>query len=161
MPPLSCVESGFHPLLFQESLSGASTATTTAADLPSGCDSFTWDVRHELTTLQPPASPISVSTSADNVMRIWLDTHYKARLYPQTEVTFAAAPGKPMLDADGSAGLLTFQVPRDGRYRAAITSRHSISLMVTRSFPAWISRDTAPARCCTRLSSLTFAPGVI
>jgi len=105
------------------------TTTTTAADLPPGCEAFTWDVTRELTALQTPATPIAVGTGADNVVRIELETHYKARLHPQSEVAFAATPGKPMLDDDAFAGLLTFQVPTDGRYRAAITSGHWIDMV--------------------------------
>jgi len=105
------------------------TTTVTAADLPPGCETFTWDVTSELTTLQTPATPITVGTGAGNVVRIELDKHYKARLNPQSDVTFAATPGKPMLDDDAFAGMLTFQVPANGRYRAAITSGHWIDMV--------------------------------
>jgi len=107
----------------------ALTTTTTAADLPPGCETFTWDVTRELTALQTPATPISAGTGGSNVVRIELGTHYKARLNPQSDVTFAATPGKPMLDDDAFAGMLTFQVPADGRYRAAITSGHWIDMV--------------------------------
>jgi len=107
----------------------ALTSIATAADLPPGCETFTWDVTRELTTLQTPATAIAAGTGADNVVRIELDTHYKARLSPQSDVTFAAPPGKPMLDDDALAGMLTFQVPASGRYRAAITSGHWIDMV--------------------------------
>jgi len=102
----------------------AVSTTSAAADLPPGCETFTWDVSRELTALQTPATSISAGTGADNVVRIDLETHYKAQLHPQSHVSFAAPPGKPMLDDDAFAGMLTFQVPKDGRYRAAITSGH-------------------------------------
>jgi len=104
-------------------------SAASASDLPPGCDTFTWDVKRELTALQTPAAPISAGTGADNIVRIELGKHYRARLSPQVEVTFAATPGKPMLDDDAFAGMLTFQVPRDGRYRAAITSGHWIDMV--------------------------------
>jgi len=107
----------------------ALSASAAAADLPPGCETFTWDVSRELAALQTPATSISAGTGAGNVVRINLDAHYKARLSPQSEVTFAAAPGKPMLDDDAFAGLLTFQVPANGRYRAAITSGHWIDMV--------------------------------
>jgi len=107
----------------------ALTASVAATDLPPGCETFTWDVSRELTALQTPATSINAGTGGDNVVRIDLGTHYKARLSAQSEVTFAATPGKPMLDDDAFAGLLTFQVPTDGRYRAAITSGHWIDMV--------------------------------
>jgi len=117
------------PRLTLSTLLFALTASATAADLPPGCETFTWDVTRELTALQTPATAISAGTGAGNVVRIELNAHYKARLHPQSEVTFAATPGKPMLDDDAFAGLLTFQVPADGRYRAAITSGHWIDMV--------------------------------
>jgi len=105
------------------------SAAGTAADLLPGCDGFTWDVSRELTTLQTPATSIVAGRGAGDMVRVELETHYQVRLHPQSEVTFAATPGKPMLDDDAFAGLLTFQVPRDGRYRAAMTSGHWIDMV--------------------------------
>jgi len=104
-------------------------AAAPAAELPPGCDTFTWDVSHELAALQTPSIPIEARTGPDQITRIELGKRYQTRLHPQADVTLAARPGKPMLDDDARAGLLTFQVPHDGRYRAAITSGHWIDMV--------------------------------
>jgi len=104
---------------------GAAAAT----EVPPGCDTFTWDVSREFAVLQTPSTGITAGSGPDDVVRIELDTRYQTRLLPRSEVTFAARPGKPMLDEDARSGLLTFQVPADGRYRAAITSGHWIDMV--------------------------------
>jgi len=100
-----------------------------ATELPPGCDTFTWDVSRELSALQTPSITIDAGTGPDKITRIELGKRYQARLHPQGSVTLAARPGKPMLDDDAKAGMLTFQVPRDGHYRAAITSGHWIDMV--------------------------------
>jgi len=110
-------------------LGTASSAAVAAADFPPGCDTFSWDVARELAALQTPSTGITAGSGPDDVVRIELDTHYQVRLPAQSALTFAARPGKPMLDEDAYAGLLTFQVPGDGRYRVAITSGHWIDLV--------------------------------
>jgi len=104
-------------------------AATPAAALPPGCDTFTWNVSRELAALQTPPTPIDAGTGPDTITRIEPNTRYNARLHPQASVTLAAHPGKPMLDDDARAGMLTFQVPHDGHYRASITSGHWIDMV--------------------------------
>lgn len=97
---------------------------------PSGCDTFTWDVSRELTLLA--GEPVAIGSGvgrADSIVRIATETLYRTTLSPQAQVTLAAQPGKPMLDDGAFAGLLTFQVPTDGRYRVAITSGHWIDIV--------------------------------
>jgi len=118
-----------HLFRFAPTLLLCALATAPAAELPPGCDTFTWDVTRELTALQTPSTPVDAGTGADNITRIELGKRYQARLHPQASVTLAARPGKPMLDDDARAGMLTFQVPRDGHYRAAITSGHWIDMV--------------------------------
>jgi len=100
-----------------------------ATEIPPGCDTFTWDVSRELAALQTPSIEITAGRGVDDIVRIDLDTRYQVHLVAQFEVTFAARPGKPMLDGDARSGLLTFQVPADGHYRAAITSGHWIDMV--------------------------------
>ncbi len=97
---------------------------------PGGCDGFAWDMSRELTVLS--GDPVAIGSGdgrADNIVRIAPETLYRTRLSPQAQVTLAAQPGKPMLDDDAFAGLLTFQVPGDGRYRVSITSGHWIDVV--------------------------------
>jgi len=114
-------------IIFSLLLCGLGTAT--AAEPPPGCETFTWDVSRELAVLQTPSTAIEAGTNPDHITRIELGKRYQARLHPQAEVTLAARPGKPMLDDGAKAGMLTFQVPHDGRYRAAITSGHWIDMV--------------------------------
>ncbi len=98
--------------------------------LPTGCDTFSWDVSRELAALSGTPEPVSAGAGGvDGGPRIALETLYQVRLLPQAEVTLAARPGKPMLDDDARAGLLMFQVPADGRYRVSITTGHWIDVV--------------------------------
>lgn len=98
--------------------------------LPPGCDTFTWDVGRELAALRRPAVASVAGTDGNaGDVRIGLDTRYDVRLHPQSEVTLAARPDKPMLEDAATAGVLTFAVPEDGRYRVAITTGHWIDVV--------------------------------
>ncbi|KLJ00396.1 hypothetical protein WQ56_09490 [Luteimonas sp. FCS-9] len=100
-----------------------------AAALPAGCDTFHWDVAQELSLLQTPPAAVVAGTGGEATTRIEPGTFYRAALHPQAEVALAAPPGKPMLDDDAMAGLLTFRVPADGRYRVSITTGHWIDVV--------------------------------
>ncbi len=106
----------------------AAAADPPAAPLPAGCDTFTWNVAAELAALATPPVAI-VAGDGSAAARIEPGTRYDARLHPQAGVTLAARPGKPMLDDGAQAGLLTFQVPVDGRYRVSITTGHWIDVV--------------------------------
>lgn len=98
--------------------------------LPESCRTFTWDVSKELAALQTTSNAIVASDGmSSSLIRIEPGTFYKAALHPQSAVTLASRPGKPMLDDDAMAGLLTFQVPADGRYRVSITTGHWIDVV--------------------------------
>lgn len=104
--------------------------SSSAPTLPAECRTFTWDVANELALLATQPSPIHASAGgAETPANIALGTFYRVTLKPQAAVTLAAKPGKPTLEDDASAGLLTFRVPADGRYRVAITSRHWIDVV--------------------------------
>jgi len=120
--------SAFARLILSALLSAFST-TGAATEFPPGCESFTWNVSRELTIAQTPATSITAGADAGDPARIELDTHYRVRLHRQAEVTFTATPGRTVQDGEAFAGLLTFQVPGDGHYRVAITSRHWIDIV--------------------------------
>lgn len=103
-------------------------ADDAASPRPAGCDSFTWDVARELALLQTDATRLAGGNGRE-VVRIVPGHLYRVTLHPQADVDLAARPGKPMLDDDAMAGLLTFQVPVDGRYRVAITTGHWIDVV--------------------------------
>ncbi|MCD9027474.1 hypothetical protein LDO26_04500 [Luteimonas sp. BDR2-5] len=108
----------------------ASAGEPVVSPPPAGCDTFSWDVARELAALA--AVPVAITAGGggpDGVVRIETETLYGARLLPQRDVALAARPGKPMLDDDAHAGLLTFRVPADGRYRVSITTGHWIDVV--------------------------------
>ena len=117
------------PVLFVASAPVAGEVPVAANALPPGCDTFTWDVSTELAALQGPSTPIDAGRGGDDVVRIDIGTRYDARLHPQAGVRLASRPGKPMLDDGAMAGLLTFGVPADGRYRVSITTGHWIDVV--------------------------------
>ena len=94
-----------------------------------GCDSFTWDVSHELDVLGKPAKPVTASTDGKKPTHVELDQHYSVKLAPQDSVKFAAKPSKPMLADGAHAGVLSFHAPKAGRYRVSITTGHWLDLI--------------------------------
>ncbi len=108
----------------------AADAPAAADALPPECGTFAWDVSNELAVLQSPSTAGVAGTGGDaGAVRIGLGTRYDMRLHPQSEVTLAARPAKPMLDDGAMAGLLAFTVPADGRYRVSITTGHWIDVV--------------------------------
>src|SRR5690349_20253721 len=55
-----------------------------------GCDSFTWDVSHELDVLAKPAKAVAAGADGKKPVRLELDQHYSVKLLPQSTVKFAA-----------------------------------------------------------------------
>jgi hypothetical protein len=94
-----------------------------------GCDSFSWDVSHELDVLGKPAKPLAAGTDGKKPVHLDLDQHYAVKLAPQSTVKFALKPGKPMLDDGAQAGIFSFHTPKAGKYRVSITSGHWLDLV--------------------------------
>ncbi|MCP5471063.1 MAG: hypothetical protein R3E75_05575 [Steroidobacteraceae bacterium] len=92
------------------------------------CSTFTWDVAQELKLLATPATEITAGDGTSET-RIEPGVMYRAKLRPQAQVKLASRPGKPMLNDDAMAGLLTFKVPTDGRYYVSITTGHWIDVV--------------------------------
>jgi hypothetical protein len=102
-----------------------------------GCDAFKWDVSHELAVLTQPAKPLAAAREAKSPVRAELDAHYAVKLAPQGSVRFAAKPGKA--DEGAHGGLLTFHVPKPGRYRVSLTTGHWIDVLDGKNMV--VSRD--------------------
>lgn len=108
----------------------ALAAEPPTAALPAGCYTFSWDVSRELAALSsPPTAIVAGDGTAGHIARVVPGTLYRAQLHPQAGVTLAARPGKPMLEDDAQAGLLTFRVPADGHYRVSISTGHWIDVV--------------------------------
>jgi hypothetical protein len=94
-----------------------------------GCDSFTWDVSHELDVLGKPAKSLAASTDGKKPARLELDQHYAVKLAPQGTVKFTIKPGKPQLDDGVQGGVLSFHTPKAGKYRVSISTSHWLDLV--------------------------------
>ena len=94
-----------------------------------GCDSFTWDVSHELEVLGKPAKSVNAGTDGKKPVHLDLDQHYAVKLAPQGTVKFAVKPGKPMLDDGAQAGIFSFHTPAAGKYRVSITTGHWLDVL--------------------------------
>jgi hypothetical protein len=94
-----------------------------------GCDSFTWDVSHELGVLDKPAKSVAAGLDGRKPVHLDLDQHYTVKLAPPGTVKFAVKPGKPMLDDGARAGIFSFHTPKAGKYRVSITTGHWLDLL--------------------------------
>ncbi len=94
-----------------------------------GCDSFTWDVSHELDVLGTPAKSVTAATDGKKPVPLELDQHYSVTLAPQGAVKFAVKPAKASPDGGAYAGVLSFHTPKAGRYRVSITTSHWLDLI--------------------------------
>jgi len=87
-----------------------------------GCDSFTWDVSHELDVLGKPAKAITAGTDSRKPAHLDLDQHYTAKLAPQGSVKFAIKPAKAQADDGAQGGVFSFHTPKAGKYRVSVTT---------------------------------------
>jgi hypothetical protein len=94
-----------------------------------GCESFTWDVSHELDLLGKPAKAIAAGTDGKKPVHLDLDQHYTVKLAPQGSVKFAIKPGKPQPDDGAQGGVFSFHTPKAGKYRVSITTGHWLDLV--------------------------------
>lgn len=94
-----------------------------------GCDSFTWDVSHELDVLGKPAKAVVAGTDGKKPVHLDFDQHYSVKLAPQDTVKFAAKPGKPQLSDGAQGGVFSFRTPKAGRYRISITTGHWLDVL--------------------------------
>jgi len=88
-----------------------------AADDP--CAGFSWNVSHEHAVFS--GAPISVTAGSDlaSAPAVRIDGLYELKLRPQSEVSFAAPPGKRMLTDGAYAGIVRFDVTHPGVYRVS------------------------------------------
>ncbi len=117
-----------------------------------GCDSFTWDVSHELAVLDKPAKPITAGTNAKKPVHLDFDQRYAVKLVPQGSVHFAVKPSKPMLDDGAQAGIFAFHTPKAGRYRVSITTGHWLDVVDGGNLV--VSRDFQGQRGCEKVHKI-------
>ena len=117
------------PAHAQDDPNGAVKDEPSMKGLAGGCDSFAWDVSHELDVLGQPAKSLTAGTDGKKPVRLELDQHYSVRLVPQSTVHFAAEPGKPASDPAARGGVLSFHTPKAGRYRISLSTSHWLDLI--------------------------------
>jgi len=94
-------------------------AGSSATAPPDPCAAFSWDVARERALFgQVPQKVTAGATQAD-APAINPDRLYELTLVPQSQVRFAATPGRSR-SAEGHAGLATLSLPSAGVYRIAI-----------------------------------------
>jgi hypothetical protein len=84
------------------------------------CADFKWDVTQERGLFAGTATPLSAGADSKSAPVMELNRLYTLKLMPQTEVTFAATPGKKTPGAGSNAGVFTFKLPMSGSYRVAV-----------------------------------------
>jgi hypothetical protein len=84
------------------------------------CSGFAWDVARERALYASPPQHATAGANPASAAPLLTDHLYLLSLAPQTQVSFAAAPGKKMLTDGAFAGLAAFQVTTPGTYRVAL-----------------------------------------
>ena len=105
------------PRLLASLLAGLVTLPALAAD---PCTGFAWDVGQERALYASPPQPAAAGSNLASAATMLPDHLYLLTLVPQTQVSFAGAPGKKMLTDGAFAGLAAFQITAPGIYRIAL-----------------------------------------
>jgi hypothetical protein len=93
------------------------TSAVRAAD---PCAGFAWDVDHERTLFATEAKALPAGTAVASSPALSVDRLYQLQMSSQSEVTFAAPPGKKMLIDGAHAGLAILTVEKSGVYRISL-----------------------------------------
>jgi hypothetical protein len=111
------------------------------------CTGFKWDVSKEVALYAGHGATLTAGKDANSAPVIAIDHLYQLQLVPQTDVTFAVAPGKKMLTDGAFAGLALLKLDSPGNYRVAVDAPFWIDLVangklaVTRDFQGQQSCD--------------------
>jgi hypothetical protein len=138
--------------LAQQGAAGAGQEPATEELSKGGCESFTWDVSHELAVLEKPAKPVTAATDAKKAAPLDLDQRYAVKLAPQGSVRFAAKPSKPAVAEGSQGGVLSFHTPKAGRYRVSLTTGHWLDVVDGGNFV--VSREFQGQRGCEKVHKI-------
>lgn len=98
---------------------------------PDGCETFTWNLAHELAAMKAPSRPIKADRRTPMIpQEAALGTHYSAVLLPQRSVTFIATPARTRDLENAMGGILHFRTEKPGLYRVSLTTHHWIDLVI-------------------------------
>ncbi|HWJ34634.1 MAG TPA: hypothetical protein VNR70_05185 [Steroidobacteraceae bacterium] len=98
-------------------LAGGAAIPAFAAD---PCSGFKWDVSKEHALFSGPSVALSAGKDLASAPTIGADRLYQLELLPQTDVSFALAPGKKMLTDGAFAGLAALELDTPGNYRVSV-----------------------------------------
>ncbi len=84
------------------------------------CGGFKWDLSAERALFAGTSAAVSAGKSPGPGPALDLSRLYRLQLSPQSEVTFAAEPGKATPAEESFAGLAVVNIETAGRYRVAV-----------------------------------------
>jgi len=84
------------------------------------CTGFKWDVSKEVALFDTPAAAVNAGKNSESSPAIEPDRLYRLQLPPQSEVTFAARPGRDTARPGSFAGLARLTLKSAGNYRVAV-----------------------------------------
>jgi len=90
------------------------------AEVPEGCDAFSWNLSHEVALFEAPGDALAGGRRASDAPRVALDRVYAIELAPYSQIAFAHAPGKSRLTDGAHGALVALKVPEAGLYRVTI-----------------------------------------
>jgi hypothetical protein len=92
------------------------------------CAGFSWDVAHERALFGEAPQRLTAGASVADAPAISPGRLYELALVPDSQVRFAAAPGKRGA-AEGHAGLATLSLPSAGLYRIALDQPYWVDVI--------------------------------
>jgi len=90
------------------------------------CAKFSWDARHERTLSGEVPQLLAAGKAPASSSAVSPDRLYRLQLIPQSQVSFAAPPGKRPSSDGAYAGLATLSLDKPGSYRISLDQ------------PAWV-----------------------
>jgi hypothetical protein len=101
----------------------------TSAQADDACTDFKWDVAKERALFAGAAQSFEAGADEPTAPHLEINRLYELKLKPQSQVTFAAAPGKKNPLDGAYAGLASIKIPQNGSYRVAIDAAFWIDIV--------------------------------
>jgi hypothetical protein len=83
------------------------------------CSGFIWNVSHERALFSTEPTSVIAGSDLASAPTVRIDGFYELKLRPQSELSFAAPPGKRILTDGAYAGIVRFDVTEPGIYRVS------------------------------------------
>jgi hypothetical protein len=105
----------------------ASALTSARAD--DACTDFKWDVAQERALFAGASQSLEAGADGATAPHLELNRLYELKLKPQSQVMFAASPGKKNPIDGAYAGLASIKIPQNGSYRVSIDAAFWIDVV--------------------------------